>query len=76
MKVTDGQHFQWYQTVSGQKALASGQNFNFQLDLEQTTTITTGYEQFVMFSEAACHVSNSRKLSNPKTIRTWSLAVL
>ena len=48
----------------------------FLLDLEQTTTITTGYEQFVMFSEAACHVSNSRKLSNPKTIRTWSLAVL
>lgn len=38
----------------------------FKLDLEQTTTITTGYEQFVMFSEAACHVSNSRKLANPK----------
>ena len=50
--------------------------FIFQLALEQTTTITTAYEQFVMFSEAACHVSNSRKLSSPKTIRTWSLAIL
>lgn len=48
----------------------------FQLALEQTTTITTAYEQFVIFSEAACHVNNSRKLSSPKTIRTWSLAVL
>ena len=48
----------------------------FLLDLEQTTTITTAYEQFVMFSEAACHVNNSHKLSSPKTIRTWSLAVL
>lgn len=47
----------------------------FQLALEQTTTITTAYEQFVIFSEAACHVNNSRKLSSPKTIRTWSLAV-
>lgn len=78
LKVTDGKHFLWYQTVSGQKALASGQNlsFYFPMALEQTTTITTAYEQFVMFSEAACHVSNSHKLSSPKTIRTWSLAVL
>lgn len=42
----------------------------FQLALEQTTTITTAYEQFVIFSEAACHVNNSRKLSSPTLIST------
>ena len=29
LKVTDDKHYQWYQTVSGQKALASGQNVYF-----------------------------------------------